>query len=380
MPTMTIRTTNAAKTVMLSLLFFWSSYVLTAAAAECDLDCQNGSFCMEGDADFSMFQTMPDSLNEQGTSTLSGDTLGIHEETSSSGGMHCSCPHGWTGLLCDVPWVGCDYSHRCYNGGRCEPGQPDKYGNEQFYCNCDTASDFEGNIFVGKWCEHKVNPATDFCGGAFYEEGDPQEHYCLSPGVCNLNYPQHGDQCECPSGTFGDHCECPEGWHGLYCQHKVEDCDGEGEHFCLHGSKCVKDSVTNQHACDCTEADQHSIGGFLFVGFSCEQATNTVCTKLEGDPIPGKPLSFCDNGGTCKKMVSQDEGHPGCDCKDGWKGPHCEYKDDGSPTPVTMSTANEIEESIAIYIFLTIISILLTLVVGICWWFQINKRQKKTKH
>ena len=42
-----------------------------------------------------------------------------------------------------------------------------------------------------------------------------------------------------------------------------------------------------------------------------------------------------------------------------------------------MSTANEIEESIAIYIFLTIISILLTLVVGICWWFQINKRQKK---
>ena len=123
-----------------------------------------------------------------------------------------------------------------------------------------------------------------------------------------LSFSQHGDQCECPSGTFGDHCECPEGWHGLYCQHKVEDCDGEGEHFCLHGSKCVKDSVTNQHACDCTEADQHSIGGFLFVGFSCEQATNTVCTKLEGDPIPGKPLSFCDNGGTCKKMVSQDEG------------------------------------------------------------------------
>ena len=30
-------------------------------------------------------------------------------------GMHCACPHGWTGQLCNAET--CSGSHKCYHGG-----------------------------------------------------------------------------------------------------------------------------------------------------------------------------------------------------------------------------------------------------------------------
>merc|ERR1711933_602040 len=44
--------------------------------------------------------------------------------------------------------------------------------------------------------------------------------------------------------------------------------------------------------------------------------------------LPGKPLSFCVNGGRCLKEVTNKDDHAGCDCPANWNGPHCELHDD----------------------------------------------------
>jgi len=123
------------------------------------------------------------------------------------------------------------------------------------------------------------------------------------------------------------HCVCPVGYNGLYCEYEVETCPGT-QHLCMHGGRCVPDGS----GCDCTDANdngnQQDKGGFnagnVYVGDSCEHSATDICTVTR--PGPGKPLSFCVNNGTCKRQITSDESHPGCDCPAGWKGPHCELQ------------------------------------------------------
>ena len=76
-------------------------------------------------------------------------------------GMHCACPHAWTGQLCNVPFEICSGSHKRYHGGQCIPGAYDVYGDEQLRCDCYSAMDpATGGPYVGDFCEHR---ASKFC-------------------------------------------------------------------------------------------------------------------------------------------------------------------------------------------------------------------------
>ena len=54
---------------------------------------------------------------------------------------------------------------------------------------------------------------------------------------------------------------------------------------------------------------------------------------------------FCTNHGTCVRMVSGDELHPGCVCKDGWTGERCELDGGGTGEHVTAQQAMEYASS-----------------------------------
>lgn len=148
------------------LLVLFVSRETQASDPGCTLDCHQNAPCVLGTADFSN-HTLRD-----------GGSLSFHEQAQLDG-MHCACPHGWTGLLCNRKYETCDNEHKCYHGGECVPGLLDYFDNEQLFCDCSSAEDSEGNDYVGKYCEHA---AVDYCGGS-------DERFCVNQGTCNPGYP-----------------------------------------------------------------------------------------------------------------------------------------------------------------------------------------------
>merc|ERR1711971_450293 len=173
---------------------------------------------------------------------------------------------------------------------------------------------------------------------------------CMNGGISRKGAKQHGNEklteivrnVDHLNATYDpkdfDHCVCRPGFTGLRCEHQIETCGGDidstdvnvkgEEHFCLHGSKCMKstenDNLQHQYDCDCSTTT--STISPAFAGKSCEHKSTTICTV--GDLLPGKPLSFCVNGGRCLKEVTNKDEHAGCACPANWNGPHCELHDD----------------------------------------------------
>ena len=113
------------------------------------------------------------------------------------------------------------------------------------------------------------------------------------------------------SGTSKDfqHCVCPNNFAGTFCEHPLDSC-GEKQHLCVHGGKCV--DLGNEQLCDCDTAES-SLATF-FAGSHCEHPVNDICTEIGpnsappssvtfGNSIPGAPVAYCVNGGTCKAVV-----------------------------------------------------------------------------
>lgn len=98
-----------------------------------------------------------------------------------------------------------------------------------------------------------------------------------------------------------EHCVCPSGLVGPRCEFKVEVC-GNGEHLCLHGSKCVKKN--DKHACDCDTFD----GLGQIAGAFCQHSASQFCTET-GNAVLGGQASraFCVNGGTCKGKIKDND-------------------------------------------------------------------------
>jgi hypothetical protein len=133
----------------------------TSSAQDCTLNCPVDAPCVLGQADFS------------------GHLIEIDHGLSN---MHCDCPPGWTGLLCDRKYETCtdNNSQSCYHGGECIPGLADQYGNDQLFCDCSDAIATDGTMYVGKYCE---TPFDQICDG-----GADADAFCVNGGDCNPNY------------------------------------------------------------------------------------------------------------------------------------------------------------------------------------------------
>lgn len=185
---------------------------------ECNLNCPAGIECVIGKVNH--LASIFNSTTDNNVDTTDTDEL-------SWNGMHCNCPPGKTGVMCEVEFDSCSStgsnSHVCYNGGQCIQGITDYFGNEQMFCDCTTAMDTTNDlIYVGKYCEHAVvlspddladddSSPTPGSGGGGDSGGNNSatppvnstttdaedtirlcqenpEVFCLNGGSCNLNY------------------------------------------------------------------------------------------------------------------------------------------------------------------------------------------------
>ncbi|KAL9181909.1 hypothetical protein ACHAXT_012252 [Thalassiosira profunda] len=140
------------------------------------------------------------------------------------------------------------------------------------------------------------------------------------PGVADLSGHEHlGLQAH--EGGF--YCACPKGFTGHECQLEVDECDGAS---CYNGSTCK--STRNGYYCDCNALnDRSEETDTKFAGLQCQHESTSLCAvSLVGETSPNH--QFCTNHGKCVKLVSGGEPHPGCLCKSGWDGDHCEIRSD----------------------------------------------------
>lgn len=172
----------------------------TVLAAVCDLPCQNGGACREGQSP----AVAGHSLGDDGLQPLiplpagDGSREADHHHHHQQD-QHCECQEGWTGQHCEVPFTRCtgpndqhpDEQYVCYHGGTCFGGEDSDaasavgHGKPQIYhhpslpqlCDCRTAFDpVAGLEYVGRFCEH---PSVDTC--------DPNEEgpkLCVNGGTC----------------------------------------------------------------------------------------------------------------------------------------------------------------------------------------------------
>jgi len=267
------------------------------------------------------------------------------QQCKSDPSLGCDCPSGYSGFSCEF---------------RTED-ETDLVGdvetNDGLGILLDTPEQAECSLDCqnGGTCRHGIHQGLDAFNAG---EDHPPFQYC----VCVGNF----------GGTY---CEIPE--IDEYMDISGGDGDGgtvtgcpSGQIKCANGA-CVGDALL----CDCDSSNQGQLATF-FSGTNCEHPINDICTIdvpsdgsggsiTLGNTLPGAPLYFCLNGGLCKDKVDPEnnEGcvscfvfvvfvsaflsfascsyycllniftflflfrHPGCNCKEGWLGPHCELKE-----------------------------------------------------
>lgn len=336
-------------------------------AEDCTLECNNGGQCKHGLKDYGKHADQAEqSLDANDPSGIESilANLGRHDNL-----MHCVCPKGYTGLRCDIKVEECSNGEGgdpffCYNGSKCAKETMED-GTKKHYCDCSHAHEAEAS-YAGEFCQYK---STSFCDPV---KGMKEKlAFCVNYGVCPTNKHETcfcppgftGHQCEkrgfesppcnlkCQNGgvcrtgkkNFGhlgdkfdlpfhekahinfEHCSCPEGFTGVDCSIPMEIC-GDLSHICTHGSKCV-DKGNGNYECDCSAAAMNA----AVAGFYCEHKASAqdMCVK-QSSASSRDSDSFCVNGGTCVGIVSPNDPHPGCLCKNGFDGPHCEFKTSSS--------------------------------------------------
>lgn len=131
--------------------------------ATCHLDCRNDGVCKIGAPTWQHY-----SRNTGGGGWTNPLDL-----------QHCSCPAGYTGILCELKGTPCGDSH-CHHGGKCiQKAQSD--GSTEFYCDCSNAKNKDGSVaYAGQYCEHE---ATSFCSMSPSTDNNGN-HFCVNGGAC----------------------------------------------------------------------------------------------------------------------------------------------------------------------------------------------------
>ena len=131
----------------------------------CTMECRNGGSCQLGRAIHGFASEL---LEDQ-------DRLHV---TAYSTSMHCVCPTGWTGLLCEVKLRNCpSTTHGCNNGHKCILSEDD-FGKPFRHCECDgVLSDFT-LPYAAHYCGQT---ATVFCSEDRMISG---HSFCKNGGTC----------------------------------------------------------------------------------------------------------------------------------------------------------------------------------------------------
>lgn len=325
-----------------SSVLAWNDFAdVEVFEGRCPLVCSNGSVCRKGNAT---------------TSALTTNFPWLVSSSSSATQYFCQCRDGYTGSDCSVPYEAChdveNDSNRglhsrakpfiaaCFNGGRCSSDG----GRSSAACNCSSAVSSNGTRFVGRNCEVPMPREYNNCS-----EGHQP---CLNGGKCLMD-----NRCDCPSGfqgvqcetadpealsdctlpcqnngvcvneiapernestdvvvamalwdvpsIDGMRCECPDGYQGVLCQYQVEVC-GQGEHLCLHGSRCVQENdngsgggaSSGSYRCECDNADDRAC---LKQVDWCWPSSNNYPSHPEFFESSAAP-AFCVNGGRCRDV------------------------------------------------------------------------------
>ena len=189
----------------------------------------------------------------------------------------CQCYDGFTGDACDtIEHEDCTTYTPCQNGG---VGFRDIDGCA---CNCTPAVGYDGN-----YCHLDINEC----------ENTP----CLNGGICHNTEGSY--RCECPRGYFGNDCEtractrdncgankvcvgsetdpnhcvddCPLGLQGVNCTQDIDECS-DNTHRCQENSECENRDMTKTN-----------------IPYRC------ICNTMQ-------------------TVITDDENHVACECKDGW--------------------------------------------------------------
>ena len=297
---------------------------------DCPITCFNDAVCQKGNATFT---THPrNSL---------GDELELHHEKNIKG-YHCVCPPGFTGVSCKVKYETCadgNSTHVCYHGGKCVEGQTDELGNEQYHCDCSSAStslassggdgDGEGGAFgsryAGKYCDLALNVCNSGNGGVGSGTDNEQEgvgtNFCANGGTCKVN----PTPAEPP-------CKCDPAWTGAHCEYSVKDqqlppvCSLD----CQNGGSCQVGVPIDR---DETNPDDVDYSSFTYC-LCAEGFSGRTCETKGADPCGDDHI--CYHGGRC--VVEPDaDGNVGeedfyCDCNEGatdterYAGRFCQYE------------------------------------------------------
>jgi Notch 1 len=296
---------------------------------DCTLKCHNKGICRRG---------MKKDSSSDGK--IDYDFWKAH-----SNYQYCACPEGYHGLQCEIHSTKCG-SHDCFNGGDCVTITTGT--RHEHYCDC-TKAHANNVAYGGQFCQYE---ADNLCESHTKING---QQFCLNNGECH----QSGSEieCKCPEGFHGpicefedsptpnlyenctlqcendgkcqngakdnsimnqfgselsaytvaydhnfEHCVCPEGFMGLKCETKVEIC-GNGQHVCLHGSKCVADGY--DFSCNCDVASTPTVA---MAGEYCQHISTSICStdEVSSSMSNQSTFAFCVNNGQCVDIVGED--------------------------------------------------------------------------
>lgn len=189
---------------------------------------------------------------------------------------------------------------------------------------------------------------------------------CKNGSTCTPGIASFGgkhDELNLLTHDSGYHCKCQNGYIGHECEILVEECSGnEASPVCYNGSKCK-----GSGKCDCKALNQDSGStDTKYEGNSCQYESTSFCVvSLVGNHAPD--YQFCTNHGECVRLVEEGESHPGCVCKDGWSGNHCEIRGDPFEMQSSKATGEGGKANVSTALLSTMIVLIAIVTLGIIY-------------
>lgn len=190
-----------------------------------------------------------------------------------------------------------------------------------------------------------------------------------TPGVASFGS-QH-DHLALQTHESGYHCKCSNGYIGHECEILIQECSST-QHVCYNGSECQ----TNNKKCDCDTLNIESEStDTKYSGNMCQHVSTSFCAvTLVGNHAPNH--QFCTNHGQCVRLVSGGDPHPGCICKDGYTGDHCEVQSDAFGVPQSSSArGNDVQSTLSNTMFGVMIVVMIIVTASIIYFLGFSSRE-----